>query len=138
MADEMNRIVSLEDLEDFEVAEGEPDVRGWEVLSADGERIGEVDQLLVDTTAMKVRYLDVDLENDLIGTDEDRHALIPIGFARLDEDNDQIFVDNLRKEDVRRLPAYEHVPVTRDVEVEVRRAFESGFVAGGEEEFYEH
>ncbi len=138
MANEMNRIVSLDDLEDFEVAEGEPDVRGWEVLSADGERIGEVDQLLVDTTAMKVRYLDVDLENDLIGTDEDRHALIPIGFARLDEDNDQIFVDNLRKEDVRRLPAYEHGPVTRDIEVEVRRAFEPGFVAGGEEEFYEH
>lgn len=138
MANEMDRIVSLDDLEDFEVAEGEPDVRGWEVLSADGERIGEVDQLLVDTTAMKVRYLDVDLENDLIGTDEDRHALIPIGFARLDEDNDQIFVDNLTKEDVRRLPAYDHGPVTRDIEVEVRRAFEPGFVAESEEKFYEH
>jgi uncharacterized protein (TIGR02271 family) len=138
MADEMNRIVSLDDLEDFEVAEGEPDVRGWEVLSADGQRIGEVDQLLVDTTAMKVRYLDVDLENDLIGTDEDRHALIPIGFARLDEDNDQVFVDNLRAEDVSRLPAYDHGPITRDIEVEVRRAFEPGFVAESEEKFYEH
>ncbi|HEX7117980.1 MAG TPA: DUF2382 domain-containing protein [Longimicrobiales bacterium] len=138
MANEMDRIVSLDDLEDFEVAEGEPDVRGWEVLSADGERIGEVDQLLVDTTAMKVRYLDVDLENDLIGTDEDRHTLIPIGFARLDEDNDQIFVDNLRTSDVQRLPAWGHGPVTRDVEVEVRRAFEPGFAPEREERFYEH
>ncbi|HEX6940192.1 MAG TPA: DUF2382 domain-containing protein [Longimicrobiales bacterium] len=138
MANEMDRIVPLDDLEDFEVAEGEPDVRGWEVLSADGERIGEVDQLLVDTTAMKVRYLDVDLENDVIGTDEDRHTLIPIGFARLDEDNDQVFVDNLRTEDVRRLPAFGHGPVTRDVEVEVRRAFEPGFVSEREEQFYEH
>lgn len=138
MANEMNRIVPLDDLEDFEVAEGEPDVRGWEVLSADGDRIGEVDQLLVDTNAMKVRYLDVDLENDIIGTDEDRHALIPIGFARLDEDNDQVIVDNLRTSDVPSLPPYGHEPITREHETEVRRVFEPGFRAGGGEEFYEH
>ena len=137
MANELNRIMPLDDLEDFEVAEGEPDVRGWDVLSADGDKIGEVDQLLIDTSAMKVRYLDVDLDNDVIETDEDRHALIPIGFARIDEDNDQVFVDNLRTEDVRGLPEYGHGPITREHETEVRRVFEPGFQAGHEEEFYE-
>ena len=38
MANEMDRIVPLDDLEDFEVAEGEPDVPGWEVLASDGDR----------------------------------------------------------------------------------------------------
>ncbi len=138
MANEQERIKPLDDLEDYEVAEGEPDVRGWDVRSADGDKVGEVDQLLVDTTAMKVRYLDVDLENEVIETEEDRHALIPIGFARLDEDNEQVFVDNLRTADARRLPAFAHGPVTREVEIEVRRVFEPGFKAEREEEFYEH
>lgn len=138
MANEMDRIVPLDDLEDFEVAEGEPDVRGWEVLSADGDRIGEVDQLLIDTTAMKVRYLDVDIEDSLVETGEDRHALVPIGFARLDEDNDQVLVDNLTTDNVRGLPTYDHGPVTRELETETRRVFEPGFTPEHEERFYEH
>jgi hypothetical protein len=43
---------------------GEPDVRGWDVFASDGQRIGEVDDLLVDSSG-RVRYLDVDLLHDL-------------------------------------------------------------------------
>ena len=55
-------MVPLDQLDDFRVASGDPDVRGWEVVGSDGGKIGEVDELLVDTRAMKVRYLDVDLD----------------------------------------------------------------------------
>lgn len=123
MAEANDRIVPLNELSDFEVASGDPDVRGWDVVGADGRKLGAVDQLLADTGAMKVRYLDVDLADELIGTGEDRHALIPIGYARLDEDHDRVVVDRLDSTRVRNLPAYGHEPVTRDYEVTVVRAW---------------
>lgn len=57
---------SLSDLRDFKVADGDPDVRGWDVFTGEGRRIGEVHDLLVDTAATKVRYLDLHLDRELL------------------------------------------------------------------------
>jgi|GEM_PF-2491528 len=56
-------LVPLGRLRNYHVAPGDPDVRGWLVLGADGRRIGEVDDLLVDTEALRARYLDVTLDS---------------------------------------------------------------------------
>lgn len=128
--DNMDRVIPIDELDDFEVAEGDPDVRGWEVLSADGRKIGEVDNLLVDTAAMKVRYLDVDLDDELVaGSNEDRHILIPIGYAQLDEEDDQVMVSSLNSTDIGALPAYSHEPVTREYETNLRRSFDRDYTA---------
>lgn len=127
MNDPIDRVVPLDQLDDFEVAEGDPDVRGWEVLASDGRRIGEVDDLLIDVSAMKVRYLDVDLEGDLVGEGGDRHILIPIGYARLDESDDHIFVDSLSSTELRTMPVYDHAPLTREYETSVRQQFDRGY-----------
>lgn len=50
----------------YKVADGDPDVRGWAVIGNDGRRIGEVDDLLVDPAAMRVRYLEVRLDRSLL------------------------------------------------------------------------
>jgi sporulation protein YlmC with PRC-barrel domain len=92
---------SLDELGDLEVADGDPDVRGWDVRSSDGRRIGEVKELIVDANAMKVRYLDVELDRDELepdrqrasGSDQDRRILVPIGQARLDEYDDEVRLD---------------------------------------------
>lgn len=134
MNDDLDRVVPLDQLDDFKVADGDPDVRGWEVVASDGRKIGEVDQLLVDTAAMKVRYLDVDVDNDLVAgaTDaSDRHVLIPIGYARLDEGSDRVIVDQLASSDIVGLPEYTHGPITRDFESSVRSRFDSGYTATG-------
>jgi len=60
------QIAPLKDLADFKVASGDPDVRGWNVIGSDGRTIGEVNDLLVDTAALRVRYLDVELDRDLL------------------------------------------------------------------------
>ena len=52
----------------WEVAEGDPYVRGWDVLTADQRKIGEVDDLSADPTAMKVRYLTIQIDKDLFPT----------------------------------------------------------------------
>jgi len=118
---DMDRVVPLGQLDDYKVAEGDPDVRGWEVMSSDGRKIGEVDELLVDTNAMKVRYLDV--EDGVIGDGMDRHVLIPIGYARLEQERDCVMVDGLASADLHTLPSYDQGPLTRDFEGSVRDSF---------------
>jgi photosynthetic reaction center H subunit len=136
-----SRIVPLDEAVDFKVADGDPDIRGWDVLSADGRRIGEVENLLVDPTAMKVRYLDVEIDHDLLGgdRDRDRHVLVPIGYARLDRDDNRIVVDQLNSSDVGALPEYRSEPITRDYETSVRSSWDRGFQGTGtsDADFYD-
>ena len=130
-------MVPLDQLKDFEIAEGDPDIRGWEVRSADGRRIGQVDDLLVDRLAMKVRYLDVDLEDEVDPAGEDRHILVPIGYARLDEEEDRVMVDALTLEDLAAMPLFDHAPVTREYEASLRSRYNREDVApAGTDDFY--
>ena len=133
-----DRIIPLDQLDDFKVAEGDPDVRGWDVFTADGRKVGEVDDLLIDRTAMKVRYLDVDIDDDLLTTDEDRHILVPIGYARLDEDDDRIFVDSLDVTTLNQIPAYDHTTLTREYETSLQGFFDTEFDTTRDRDFYAH
>ena len=82
---------ALRDLDEYTVAEGDPDPRGWDVMSSDNQKVGEVKDLLVDLQAMKVRYLDVELDHNLKG-ESDQHVLIPVGTARMDDNLDRVIV----------------------------------------------
>ncbi len=55
-------LVPLRSLPREHLASGDPDVRGWAVLGDDGNRIGTVDDLLVDAEARMVRFLIVALD----------------------------------------------------------------------------
>jgi hypothetical protein len=123
--DDLDRVVPLDELDDFRVSGDDPDPRGWEVVAADGRKVGEVDELLVDTSVMKVRYLDVDLDDGVSG-EPDRHVLVPIGYARLDRDHDRVLVDEITSHDLRAIPAYRHGPLTRDFETSVRDSWRGG------------
>jgi hypothetical protein len=71
---EKQRIVPLRELPDRRVATGDPDVRGWEVVAADGVKIGRVRDLLVDTREDRVRYLELELDPQAVpaGADPER------------------------------------------------------------------
>ena len=133
MANErMDRVVPLNSLDGWKVADGDPDIRGWEVVASDGQRVGKVDDLLVDTTANKVRYVDVDM------TDDKRHVTIPVGYARLDRDDNRVMVDNLGTEQLRGLPAYTHGTITRDYEEQVARAVRTDYTgAAADRDYYD-
>ena len=120
-----DRIVPLNELDDFEVADGDPDVRGWEVVGADRQAIGKVDNLLVDTAAKKVRYLDVDLRDGVMAarTGADRHILVPIGHARLEESSHQVLVNALLVTDLEAIPAYARDRFTPEYEAALEHHF---------------
>jgi hypothetical protein len=123
-----SRIAPLGDVDDFEIAEGYSDVRGWRVDAADGTEIGKVHELLVDLDALRTRYLDVRLTTEVAAAPEDRDVLVPIGAARIDKEHEVITVP-LTAERVGLLPPYTHGPITREEEYEVRRHFTFGRAA---------
>ncbi|UYZ58733.1 PRC-barrel domain-containing protein [Hymenobacter latericus] len=117
-------LVRLRDLRDFEVADGSPDVRGWAVRGADGKKFGDVYELIVEPDAMKVRYLDIELDAALNINKHERHILLPIGAAALDDDGDNVFVPALTAESVLNYPPYVEISISRDYEEAMLRALQ--------------
>lgn len=101
-----SNLMPLSRMDDFKVADGDKDVRGWTVIARDGERIGKVDDLLVDATARRVRYLGVDLDRGLLSGGHSGHVLVPIESVRLDR-NDKVMLDSVGRNEVLSLPVYD-------------------------------
>jgi hypothetical protein len=103
VADVPRRIASLSELDDYEVADGYPEVRGWNVRDAADRSIGRVHDLLVDVGALRVRYLDVELDPKFVVPDADRRVLIPVESVDLDGTGDQVLLPGIQAADVRGL-----------------------------------
>lgn len=93
------QLVHFDDLDDFKIAEGEPDIRGWDVRGTDGQKIGKVEDLLVDTAAMKVRYIEVRLDKEIArqvaqNADMSAHHVPQVGRLA-----DQLLTDDDRTSD---------------------------------------
>jgi sporulation protein YlmC with PRC-barrel domain len=115
------RVVPLSEAKEFRIESGAPDPRGWNVFGSDGERVGTVTQLLVDPAALKVRYLDVDLLDDLFQLHDDRHVLIPIERADLKVRGGDVWVQDLTAARIAQLPAYTGGPVSPAMEERLKR-----------------
>jgi len=92
----------LDDLDGVRLADGTPDLRGWAVSADDGQKLGEVVGLIVDTAARQVRYLEIELDDDVASrfarandtldprTEPLQHVLVPVGAARIDDDHHDV------------------------------------------------
>jgi uncharacterized protein (TIGR02271 family) len=84
---EANRLEELGG-SNYEIVDGEQNIKGWDVKNEQGKKIGEVDELLFNPASRSVRYLVVDLDdNELELENDDRKVLIPIGLAELHSDD---------------------------------------------------
>lgn len=121
-ADE-SRIVPLRDAREFRLPKEAPNPKGWEVFAADNERVGKVEGLLVDPRTMKVRYLDVDLADDLYLLKEDRHVVVPMEAVELRERGADVWIQGRSAKEVAALPAYTGGALDPLVEERVDAAF---------------
>lgn len=120
-------LVPLRQLGGYRIADGAPDVRGWNVVTGEGSTVGRVADLVVDTQAETIRYLVVD------GGGEPG-ALIPIGYSRVDKRNERIVLPVFTPDDLRVLRLHtEGEPISRAVEDTIRRAIEE--LLSGERRF---
>jgi sporulation protein YlmC with PRC-barrel domain len=122
---EAGHIAPLGTLGKFEVKNNFRDPRGWDVLLADGTRVGKVNELIVDTAALRTRYLEVKLDKKPINFDHDRNVLIPVGAARLDSDRDHVVLDSVELRQLSSLPPYDRHTLTREYERAVLAGFGS-------------
>jgi stress response protein YsnF len=124
----------------FEIAKGEPDIRGWEVKDGQGRIFGKVKELLFDKESLKVRYLVVDLKSNVLNLSS-RKVLIPVGLAVLHEDHDDVVLPEITAIHLTELPEYKKTPITYDEELAVRNIFSGTATTGYNREgdtFYKH
>ena len=148
----------------YEIADGQPDITGWNIKARSGKKIGKVDDLLFEPHSRRVRYLVVDLDNNELGLAEDRRILIPIGIAELytkadrkeardrdrdidpaysaydpTEDGNVVYIPSVSAEQLDELPLYEKGRLSRHVEMAIRRILEPPRHSPyDEDEFYRH
>lgn len=131
----LHRLSELDD----EAAGWEPDLRGWDLWDPGGARVGQIEDLIVDPAAGKVRYFDVELDLQYAGTDVVRHVLVPVGVVARDEQEHRAVLRGIGREAILNAPGYTGLPVGRDYEVALRRAYAtSGAADGDEADFYAH
>ncbi|MEO6548701.1 MAG: PRC-barrel domain-containing protein [Ferruginibacter sp.] len=127
---------------DFEIADGQPDIRGWEVMDSSGKQMGEVDELIFDYQSRKVRYLVVNLDNNEFDMD-DKDVLVPIGIAELHENNDEVILPGVMPDQLRALPEYDEDRFDTEHESNVRNIFgglgaSTATGSSDDDEFYNH
>jgi ribosomal 30S subunit maturation factor RimM len=88
-----SRLARLGELSSYEIADHAPDVRGWEVVDPEDRMIGSVVDLVVDTAAKKVRYLDTELAAPLRVSADESRILIPIARAEFVEGQKALRID---------------------------------------------
>jgi len=130
-------IKPLGDLGNFEIAKNIPDPRGWDVMTTDGSKVGRVHELIVDTGALRTRYIDVSLDRKALSLEKDRDVLIPIGDAQLDSSANEVVIPKLTAKQLADLPEFKHVEITREYEATVLPNFETAPMKMSEgSEFY--
>ncbi len=121
--DNRERLMLLGDLKELRVQKGEPDIRGWEVVTADRKKMGKVHELVIDTIDMKVRYLDIDVDGKILDLKQKTHMLVPIAGAQLDDDDNRVYLTEITVDELRALPPYDHRRITRDFETNIASWF---------------
>jgi hypothetical protein len=87
-ARDTERLVPLKDLGKWDVAEGEPDIRGWEVRTIGGRELGKITELLVDPDAGEVVMIDVALTGSV------GRALVPLRSIEIDRSRRVVRMDS--------------------------------------------
>jgi hypothetical protein len=88
-------LTPMRSLKGFKVADGDADIRGWEVRTLSGREIGEVEELLVDERRGEVVMIDIDLK------DSDDHVNLPIRAVQIDRSRHCVIVDSGEVRDAR-------------------------------------
>jgi uncharacterized protein (TIGR02271 family) len=99
----------------------EKDVKGLD-LYVSNDKVGSVDDILVDDQG-QIRYLIVHTGTWILG----KKVLLPIGFARIDNNARRVYANNLTKAQVENLPEFtDDMAVDYDHEERVRGVYRSG------------
>jgi len=92
---EPGELAHLSTLTDYQIEDPAPDIRGWTVKLRDGRTAGKVDDLVVDTDNLVVKYLEMKVSREFRTGDDEEWMLVPIRVAHLDDADDVVTVNRL-------------------------------------------
>lgn len=131
-SDETLPLTRLSDLDDYRVSDNDP--RGWDVVTAEGQKVGDVKELLVDTASMRARYLVCDIDEKRLELEPlDRHILLPVSRVQLNPDKKRVLANALFTGDLATYPIYAGLPLTRAQDAAIERAFPTATEGRGAE-----
>jgi len=127
----------------YEIATGQPDIRGWDVRDEAGRKFGKVHELIFDIKARRVRYMVVNVLDVKELELEKRTVLIPIGLAELDGSDNDVILHKVTPFQIRALPRYSKTNLGGKAERDISQVFGRNFTMSGSDEdmgdaFYEH
>jgi sporulation protein YlmC with PRC-barrel domain len=130
----------------FELSEGQPDIRGWELRDTNGHKMGKVKELIFDVHARKVRYMVVDILDSKELQLEKRRVMVPIGLAELKRADKDVIIHTVTPFHLRALPKYDSDDLGAKSERAIGMVFGRKFTADGvdsamtdsNDSFYEH
>jgi sporulation protein YlmC with PRC-barrel domain len=105
----------LKNLDDHVIEWNEPDIRGWEMIGADGESMGKVHDLVIKKEDKKVVYADMHLNTELTEGEND-HAMIPVGFIDIDDEKEKVKIDVIGRKHSELIPKYNGGEIYKDYE----------------------
>ncbi|WP_033920121.1 photosynthetic reaction center subunit H [Sphingomonas sp. 37zxx] len=82
------RIVPLGSNSDFWIVKGDPDPRGFDVVSADGQVVGKISEIWIDKADRLIRYLTVDL-----ATVPGKSVLAPMFMSTIERRKSRVVID---------------------------------------------
>lgn len=121
-----NRTTYLEQLSDsdFELADGQPNITGWAIVDHLGDEVGEVEDLIFDSSAGKIRYIVALIDTYVVPKGGARMVLIPIGVVELHENEDEVILPEASADLLSSLPEYEpDKTISPAEELAIRYAF---------------
>ncbi|RYY95083.1 MAG: PRC-barrel domain containing protein [Chitinophagaceae bacterium] len=114
---------------DFEMAKGQPNIIGWQVMDGSGHKLGKVQELIIDTSAQRVRYMVVALTDNKVLQIEKRTVMVPIGFAQLHAADDCVLLHGVTPYQLRALPRYDKLHLGARSEMDISNVFGRSFTA---------
>ncbi|WP_026898194.1 PRC-barrel domain-containing protein [Daejeonella oryzae] len=97
----------------YEIADGESDIRNWVVKNETGNILGEVDELILDTNAGKAVFIVLNLDKNELNLKE-RKVLLPLEYAEVHQSYKNVIYKGLMPNEIAVLPSYEKGKFSRN------------------------
>jgi len=117
----------LENTEDYQVAEGSTDIRGWTIADRSGQEVGTIDGLLFDPDSNMVHYAIADIKKQCV--------LLPVGQIDIDESRNLVLARGYGADQLMSLRPYREGQFNELEEREHYRAFTPTAQAGAQPDY---
>ena len=96
----------LGNLPTHQILPGEPDIRGWVVVGADGRRVGRVHDVLVDLHGLTARHLEVKLDPGVATRAGATTIVVPVESLQVAPIRSEVHLHTVTTYDLEDVPSF--------------------------------